>query len=187
MKKILTLLLMFTFFNAWADDYVIDTKGSHAFVQFKISHLGYSWLYGRFDEFSGQFSYDDQQPEKSSIKMTVQTNSVNTNHTARDKHLRSDDFLDVANHPTATFESTAFTPTTDGHGLMKGNLNINGVTQLVELDVNFIGAGKDPWGGERRGYEASTELNLENFKIKKSVNGAYQKLFLTVSVEGIKK
>ncbi|MCB1584385.1 MAG: YceI family protein [Xanthomonadales bacterium] len=188
MKKLFTLLfLLLTFNHAWADDYVIDTKGYHAFVQFKISHLGYSWLYGRFDVFSGEFSYDEQQPEKATINMTVQTNSVNTNNPARDKHLRSDDFLDVANHPTASFESTSFEPTLNGHGTMKGNLTINGVTQPIELDVNFIGAGKDPWGGERRGYEATTELTLENFKIKKSINGAYQTLFLTVSVEGIKK
>lgn len=187
MKFLLTTLLIFTLSVSSADDYVIDTKGSHAFVQFKISHLGFSWLYGRFDDFSGEFSFDENNPEQASIQMTVQTSSVNSNHTARDKHLRSDDFLNVAKHPTATFQSTAFTPTTEGNGIMKGDLTLNGVTQPIELDVTFIGAGKDPWGGERRGYEATTELHLEDFKIKKSVNGAYQKLFLTVSVEGIKK
>ena len=95
MKKICFLLLILSL-TATADEYLIDTKGSHAFVQFKISHLGFSWLYGRFDEFSGTFNYDENKPEQASIEMTVQTASVNSNHTARDKHLRSDDFLDVA-------------------------------------------------------------------------------------------
>ena len=170
-----------------ADQYVIDTKGSHAFVQFKISHLGFSWLYGRFDDFSGSFTYDESDPAKASIEMTVQTNSINSNHTARDKHLRSDDFLNVAVNPTATFKSSAFTPSENGHGRMTGQLTLNGVTQDISFDVQFIGAGKDPWGGERRGYEATTELKLADYNIKKSVDGAFEKLWLTVSVEGIKQ
>ena len=186
MKKILLTLLFITSF-ATADTYQIDTKGSHAFVQFKISHLGYSWLYGRFDSFDGEFTFDENNPTAASIEMTVDTSSVNSNHTARDKHLRGDDFLNVAAHPTATFNSTSFTPSTDGHGTMTGNLTLNGVTQEVSLDVKFIGAGKDPWGGYRRGYEATTDLQLSKFKLKKSVGGAYENLTLTVSVEGIKK
>jgi polyisoprenoid-binding protein YceI len=187
MKFLLTLLMFFAVSTSSADKFTVDTKGAHAFVQFKISHLGYSWLYGRFDEFSGEFKFDENQPEKANIQMTVQTDSVNTNHGARDKHLRSDDFLHVAKHPTATFKSTSFTPTQNGHGTMTGDLTLNGVTQPISLDVNFIGAGKDPWGGERRGYEATAELNLSDFKIKKSVGGAFEKLFLTVTVEGIKQ
>ncbi len=170
-----------------AADYDLDIKGQHAFVQFKIQHLGYSWLYGRFDEFDGSFSYDENSPEKASIEMTVQTGSVNSNHAERDKHLRSDDFLNVAKHPTAKFVSSSFTPSSDGHGTMTGDLTINGVTNEVELDVEFVGAGDDPWGGHRRGYEATTEINLSDYKIKRSLGPASEKLFLTVSVEGIRQ
>ena len=56
-----------------ATDYVIDTKGAHAFIQFRVQHLGYSWLYGRFNDFSGKFSYDEAAPEKASIEVNTQT------------------------------------------------------------------------------------------------------------------
>jgi polyisoprenoid-binding protein YceI len=187
MKKLIILLLFVLTPLAQAADYDIDIKGQHAFVQFKIQHLGFSWLYGRFDTFDGSFTYDENSPEKSSIQMTVQTNSVNTNHAERDKHLRSDDFLNVSDHPTAQFTSSSFTPTTEGHGTMTGDLTINGVTNEVELDVQFVGAGDDPWGGHRRGYQATTEISLSDFKIKRSLGPASEQLYLTVSVEGIKK
>lgn len=188
MKKLfLFLTLSFSPLLLQAADYQIDVKGQHAFVQFKIQHLGYSWLYGRFDTFDGQFSYNENAPEKSSIEMTVQTDSVNSNHAERDKHLRSDDFLNVAAHPTAQFVSKSFSPAGDGNGTMIGDLTINGVAHEVELDVQFVGAGDDPWGGHRRGYEASTEISLEDFKIKKSLGPKSDTLKLSVSVEGVKK
>ncbi len=186
--KILLTLLLFTFANlVAADKYNIDTKGAHAFVQFKISHLGYSWLYGRFDEFSGEFEFDETSPEKASIQMTVQTASVNSNHTARDKHLRGDDFLNVEKYPTATFISKSFIPGENGHGTMVGDLTINGVTNEETLKVEFTGAGNDPWGGFRRGYEATTKITLKDYNIKKSLGPASEKLLLTVTVEGIKQ
>lgn len=187
MKTLLTFVLILTAGLTAADKYTIDTKGAHAFVQFKISHLGYSWLYGRFDEFSGEFEFDGSSPENSNIQMIVQTASVNSNHTARDKHLRGEDFLNVESYPTATFKSTSFTQGENGHGTMTGDLTLNGVTKEQTMNVEFTGAGKDPWGGFRRGYEATTEITLTDYNIKKSLGPASEKLLLTVTVEGIKK
>ncbi|VAW48248.1 Protein yceI precursor [hydrothermal vent metagenome] len=187
MKYLLIGLLLTTATFASADKYTVDTKGAHAFVQFKIKHLGFSWLYGRFDSFSGEFDFDEANPEKASIEMTIETNSVNSNHTARDKHLRGDDFLNVDANPTATFKSKSFMPTENGHGKMIGDLTINGVTNEETLSVEFIGGGKDPWGGNRRGYEATAEITLSDYKIKKSLGPAAETLLLTVSVEGIKQ
>lgn len=187
MKYLLIGLMLTTASLAAADKFKVDTEGSHAFVQFKISHLGYSWLYGRFDSFTGSFEFDENDPTTASIEMTVDTASVNSNHTARDKHLRGDDFLNVGVHPTATFKSKAFTPSENGHGKMTGDLTINGVTNEETLQVEFTGAGKDPWGGFRRGYEATTEITLADYKIKKSLGPASETLLLTVSVEGIKQ
>lgn len=188
MKKLILLLLALTTSSfVLADKYTIDTKGAHAFVQFKIQHLGFSWLYGRFDSFSGEFEYSETDPSKANIQMTVDTNSVNSNHAARDKHLRGDDFLNVAANPTASFLSTSFTEGENGNGTMKGNLTLNGVTKEIELNVTFVGGGKDPWGGERKGYEAVADLKLSEFKIKKSVGGSFEDLTLIVSVEGVKQ
>jgi len=187
MKYLLMALMLATTTFASADKYTIDTKGAHAFVQFKIKHLGYSFLYGRFDTFSGVFEFDEANPEKASIEMTVETASVNSNHTARDKHLRNEDFLNVVAHPNATFKSKSFTPTIDGHGTMVGDLTLNGFTKEETFKVEFIGAGKDPWGGNRRGYEATATITLADYKIKKSLGPASETLELTVSVEGIKQ
>jgi len=188
MKKLILLLITLSISSiAAADKYTIDTKGAHAFVQFKIKHLGYSWLYGRFDSFSGEFEYSESDPSQSNIQMTVDTSSVNSNHAARDKHLRGDDFLNVSAHPTATFSSTSFIEGENGNGTMKGNLTLNGVTKEIDLAVTFIGGGEDPWGGQRKGYEAVADLKLSEFKIKKSVGGSFEDLTLIVSVEGIKQ
>ncbi|MCW5587439.1 MAG: YceI family protein, partial [Chromatiales bacterium] len=88
---------------ALASDYVIDTKGAHAFVQFHIKHLGYSWLTGRFNTFGGKFSYDEANPDAARVEVTIDTASVDSNHAERDKHLRDDDLLDVKQFPQAHF------------------------------------------------------------------------------------
>ena len=173
--------------TAFADDYVIDAKGMHASIQFKISHLGFSWLWGRFNDFSGTFSYDEKNAGASKVNVTVKTGSVDSNHAERDKHLRSDDFLDVKDFPEAIFVSTGFSEAKDGKATLKGKLTLHGVTKDIELDVNQVGAGKDPWGGYRRGFEASTRLKLKDYGIKKDLGPASAELELIISLEGIKQ
>ena len=152
--------------QAMAADYVIDKEGQHAFVNFKISHLGYSWLYGTFKDFDGSFSFDAKSPEASKLKVNLKTASLDSNHAERDKHLRGADFLNVSKHPTATFESTAVKSTGEGSADITGNLTLNGVTKPVVIAAKFIGEGKDPWGGYRAGFEGSTTLQLKEFGIQ---------------------
>lgn len=171
----------------FAADYAIDKQGQHAFVNFKISHLGYSWLWGTFKDFDGGFSFDAAKPEESKVNVTLKTASVDTNHAERDKHLRSDDFLNVAKHPTATFESTSVKSTGEGTADINGNLTLNGVTKPVVIAAKFIGEGKDPWGGYRAGFEGSTTLTLKDFDIKMDLGPASQTVDLIISVEGVRK
>lgn len=173
--------------QVFAADYAIDTKGQHAFVNFKISHLGYSWLWGSFKEFDGSFSFDANQPEASKVQVTLQTASVDSNHAERDKHLRSDDFLNVSKHPTATFESTSVKSTGDGAADITGNLTLNGVTKPVVIEAKFLGEGKDPWGGYRAGFEGTTTLQLKDFDIKMDLGPASQTVDLIISVEGVRQ
>ncbi|NHN76861.1 YceI family protein [Azotobacter chroococcum] len=173
--------------QAMAADYLIDKEGQHAFVNFKISHLGYSWLYGTFRDFDGHFSFDAAQPEASKVKVTLKTASVDSNHAERDKHLRSPDFLNVAKHPTATFESTQVKPNGNGSFDILGNLSLNGVTRPVTIAARFIGEGKDPWGGYRAGFEGSTRLALKDFGIQKDLGPASQEVELILSVEGVRQ
>ncbi|MFV0454292.1 MAG: YceI family protein [Pseudomonas sp.] len=173
--------------QAMAADYVIDKQGQHAFVNFKASHLGYSWLWGTFKDFEGSFSFDAAQPEASKVKVTLKTASLDSNHAERDKHLRSDDFLNVSKHPTATFESTSVKSTGEGTADVEGNLTLNGVTKPVVIAAKFIGEGEDPWGGYRAGFEGTTTLKLKDFDIKMDLGPATQTVDLIISVEGVRK
>ncbi|KGD63773.1 hypothetical protein Y5S_02980 [Alcanivorax nanhaiticus] len=170
-----------------AGTYQFDKKGAHQFVMFKISHLGYSWLYGRFNDFNGTFTVDANNPENSKVEATIQTASVDSNHAERDKHLRSDDFLDVDKYPTATFKSTSIEQTGDDTAKITGDFTLHGVTKPVTLDAKMIGYGDDPWGGYRMGLEASTSLKLADFGITKDLGPASETVEIIISVEGIKK
>jgi polyisoprenoid-binding protein YceI len=174
--------------NAVANDYVIDTEGAHASINFAVKHLGYSVLTGRFDKFSGEFSYDPAKPEASKVNVTIDTNSVNSNHAERDKHLRGDDFLNVAKFPKATFVSKKIVLDDDKDEFdIVGDLTLNGVTKSITIEVDKVGEGKDPWGGYRAGFSGETEINMRDFNIKMDLGPASQTVKLELEVEGIKK
>lgn len=170
-----------------AADYVIDTEKAHAFIQFRIKHLGFSWLLGRFNDFEGRFSYDEAKPEDAQVQVTIKTASVDTNHAERDKHLRGEDFFEVDKYPEARFVSTGFTENDDGTAILKGDLTLHGVTRPVTIDVKHIGHGPDPWGGYRRGFEGSTTLTLADYNIDFDLGPAAREVELFLSVEGIRQ
>lgn len=173
---------------ALADNYVIDTKGAHASINFSIKHLGYSVLTGRFDTFSGEFSYDPAKPETSTVNVTIDTGSINSNHAERDKHLRSPDFLNVEKFPKATFVSKKIVldDNKDEFDIV-GDLTLNGVTKSITIEVEKIGEGKDPWGGYRAGFSGETTITLKDFNVKMDLGPASQTVQLELEVEGIKK
>ena len=180
--SLLTAGLLGASFTAQAADYVFDKKGAHQFIQFRVQHLGYSWLYGRFNDFDGTFSYDAEDPKSAKVSVTIDTSSVDSNHAERDKHLRSGDFLSVDSFPEAKFESTSF----DG-SILSGNLTLLGVTKPVQISVEKIGEGKDPWGGYRAGFEGRTTFKMADFGIKKSLGPKSANVEMILSVEGIRK
>lgn len=181
-----TAALLASAATASAADYKIDKQGQHAFVQFRIQHLGYSWLYGTFRDFDGSFTFDEADPSKDKVNVTINTNSVDTNHAERDKHLRSAEFLNVAKFAQATFVSTGVKK--DGDELdITGNLTLNGVTKPVTLEAKKLGEGKDPWGGYRAGFEAETTIALKDFNIKTDLGPASQDVQLMISVEGVRQ
>ncbi|MEC8924598.1 MAG: YceI family protein [Pseudomonadota bacterium] len=174
---------------AIADDYVIDTEGQHAFIQFKIKHLGYSWLLGRFNDFEGKFSYDEANPGNASVEVTIDTASVDTNHAERDKHLRSDDFLNTGEYPEASFVSTRYVPDSDdeNEGTLYGNFTLNGVTKEIAIEVEQVGAGEDPWGGFRRGFEGEVDLTLADYNIDYNLGPEAKEVELYLSIEGVRQ
>lgn len=175
--------------SAFADDYVIDTQGAHAFVQFRIKHLGYSWLYGRFNDFSGNFTFDEKNPAKNAVTVDIDVASVDSMHAERDKHLRGEKFLNTDKYPKAKFVSTEYVSTGEGTAQLKGNLTLHGVTKPIVIDVAHVGGGKDPWGGYRNGFEGKVTIDPAEFgmELTKHLGPSASAVELFLSVEGIKK
>ncbi|MFB9885806.1 YceI family protein [Balneatrix alpica] len=169
---------------AYAADYSIDA--GHSTVQFVIGHLGVSQTIGRFNTFSGDFSFDNDNPSAASVTLMVDTASIDTNHEKRDEHLASPDFLDVKQFPEMTFKSTAYEGTAEA-GKLTGELTLHGVTKSVTFDVQKIGEGNDPWGGYRAGFNAQTTLNRSEFGITNFIPGVSDETQVNIFIEGIRK
>ena len=170
--------------TAPAADYKIDT--AHSFIVFRIKHLGYSWLYGRFNRFSGEFSHDPADPAANRISVSIDPASIDTNHAERDKHLRNLDFLDVEKYPDAGFESTGYTGDAES-GTLEGMLTLHGVTKPISIDLRKIGEGKDPWGGYRAGFIGTVTLTRRDFGISYNLGPASETMELELGIEGIRK
>ena len=167
-----------------AAEYRIDP--AHSFVQFRISHLGFSWMIGTFDKVSGGFIFDPAAgPAGQKISVEIDTASVDTSHAERDKHLRSADFLNVRKFPKATFVSTGYEGDARG-GTMKGQLTLMGVTRPVAVAVRKVGEGKDPWGGYRAGFEGTATLSRKAFGAGMNLGPASDSVQFFLSVEGIR-
>ncbi len=187
-KTLLAAGLAFTMavpFGASAADYVIDSKMAHASVNFKVSHLGYSFIKGRFNKFEGTFSYDESNVTASKVNVVVDTTSLDSNHAERDKHIRSGDFIDAGKFGTATFNSTKVVDKGDGKFDVIGDMTLHGETKPVTINAEFVGAGKDPWGGQRAGFMGSTRLELADFNIP--VMGSSSYVDMEFHIEGVQK
>jgi polyisoprenoid-binding protein YceI len=118
---------------------------------------------GRFSDFEGTLLFDEANPEKSSIDLTIQAASIDTNEPDRDKHLRSADFFAVEEFNTIAFKSKSITKRSAETYDVVGDLTMHGVTREITLPVAHLGAGKDPWGRDKIGFESESSLNRKDF------------------------
>lgn len=143
----------------------------HTYPNFTVDHLGVSTMYGRFDKSSGKVTLD-RAAKSGSIDLTIETASVTTGDVergsrprTRDEHLRSADFFDVAKYPTITFKSTSVKSVAPGKLEVTGDFTLHGVTKPVVLTVTGGDVAKDPWGGTRTGFTATTTINRKDYGI----------------------
>ena len=136
---------------------------THSNVEFAVRHLMIATVKGRFNAVEGTVVLDEANPAASTAEITVQVASIDTREPQRDAHLRSADFFDVEKYPTLTFRSSGVRDITADGFTLAGDLTIHGVTRPVTLEVVNEGRGKDPWGGERAGYAASTRIKRSEF------------------------
>jgi polyisoprenoid-binding protein YceI len=170
-----------------ADTYKIDPV--HATAIFRISHLGSSFVYGRFDDVEGTFTVDEQTPANVNFDVSIKADSVDTNSAARDKHLKSADFFSAKEFPTLTFKSTEVKSDGDKKYEVTGDLTIHGVTKSVIAKVDFVGTadGTQMKMGFRAGYEAHLTIKRSDFGMDKLVGMVGDEVQLTVSMEGAKQ
>ena len=167
-----------------ADDYVVNPM--HAGVGFRISHLGLSWVAGRFNNLSGNFTIDADDPGKCSFGLTITTESIDTNNSKRDGHLRSPDFFNVKQYPDITFKSTAVEPNKDGYRVT-GDFTMHGVTKPVTFALVGGRKAEFPKGVQRTGFSTELTFKRSEFGIDKFAEAVGDDVHIAVSFEGTKK
>ena len=136
---------------------------AHTSVEFAVKHLMISTVKGRFADVTGHVTVEDEDPTTARIEVTIEAASIDTRVDKRDEHLRSGDFLHAEAHPSLRFASTKVERAGPDALRVTGDLTIRGVTREVVLQVEERGRVKDPWGGERAGYHASTKIDRKDF------------------------
>ncbi|NOX76591.1 MAG: hypothetical protein GXP17_08285 [Gammaproteobacteria bacterium] len=165
-------------------EYTIDA--AHSTLTFRVSHLGISDLLGRFNAFEGNFTLNPKGASK--VELTIKTASVDTNHKKRNEHLRSPDFFNAKQYPVIRYSADQVRFNSKGEPTsISGDLTLHGKTRPVILTVQSVGAGKDPWGGYRAGYNASTVIKRSNFGMNFMLGGIGDEVTLNLYIEAIKQ
>ena len=135
----------------------------HSEASFAVKHLMISTVKGNFRNVSGTIVLDESDPAAARVEAVIDAASIDTRQEQRDTHLRSADFFDVEKYPSLTFRSTKVESLGKGQFRVLGDLTIRDVTKPVVLEVEETGRGKDPWGGDRVGYSATTKFDRTDF------------------------
>lgn len=141
----------------------LTIDSTHSSVGFVVRHMVVSKVRGTFANFKGTIAYDPARVERSTVEVEIDAASIDTREPKRDAHLRSADFFDVEKFPTLSFRSTSVKRTTDDTLAVAGDLTIHGVTRPVELVVDELGGGKDPWGNDRLAWSGRLAINRKDF------------------------
>lgn len=177
-----------------ATTYKLDL--AHTSVVFRISHLGMSHTWGRFNEVGGDFAFESSNLAGSHLKFAVKAASIDTNNKKRDDHLRSPDYFNAGQYPLITFHSTSIavsdTSSSDAASneatvdtyVVHGELALHGVTQPITLTLTRLGEGKDPWGNQRIGFATQFTIKRSDFGMDKMLEAVGDDVELFVSFEG---
>jgi polyisoprenoid-binding protein YceI len=175
---------------AWslaADTYVVDP--AHTSVVFSVSHTGLSFTYGFFRKTAGAYILDKTNPANCRFQFSIDTDSLDTNHADRDKHLRSAEFFNVQEFPAITFESTKCSLMSSQEGgvlyQVTGNLTIHGVTRQVTIPLRMLGEGRGPHGDQRSGFLCQTDIKRSDFGMTGWLDSVGDAVGITVSFEGV--
>jgi polyisoprenoid-binding protein YceI len=167
-----------------ADTYEIDS--AHTGVLFKIDHLGFSDFYGRFNDVSGTFTVNEEDPAASTVRIEVVAESVDTGNERRDTHLRSPDFLSAAQFPKIVFESKSVKRTGEDYEI-KGDLTLRGRTKPVTLKLHRNKTGEGPGNAIRTGFNGGFKIKRSEFGVEFMPGALGEDVELILAVEAVKK
>lgn len=136
---------------------------THSELAFKVRHMMITNVKGEFRKFDASFLTEGKDFSKSSIDVTVDATSIFTKDDSRDGHLKSADFFDTEKYPELRFKGKSFKQIDDDEYKLTGILTIKDVSREVELDVEFGGISKDPWGNEKAGFTVEGKINRRDF------------------------
>lgn len=139
---------------------------AHSEVLFKAKHLVISTVSGQFKDFNAGLEMEEGNMEDARAWFTANVESISTNNTDRDNHLKSPDFFDSGNYPEIRFESLEFVHVGGNSYKLTGNLSMRGITKTITLDVEFGGTMTDPYGNKKAGYEITGKINRSDFGLK---------------------
>ncbi len=170
-----------------AATYEIDAV--HSAVIFRAKHLGVSYNYGRFNDFSGSVTMDETDVSKSKIELEVKTASVDTANSKRDQHLRSPDFFNAKQFPVITFKSTKVSAKAGQENMLEvtGDFELHGVKKSVTVDVEMTGKGEHPRAGELIGFETTFGIKRSDFGMNYELKNVSDDIRITVSIEAAHK
>jgi polyisoprenoid-binding protein YceI len=171
--------------RAAADEYKVDPI--HSSVIFRVKHLGLGYIYGRFNDIGGTVSIDEKTPARLSLDVQVKAEAIDTNNAARDKHLRGPDFFNTKEFPTITFKSKQVKLLKDNKYEVTGDLTLHGVTKPVTVELRRIGAGTDPTGTHRTGFETYFSVRRSDFGMDFMTKMIGDDIWLLVGFEGTRK
>src|SRR5690606_29192306 len=134
---------------------------AHSEITFKVKHLMISNVKGAFKTFDA--TIDGEDFRSSNFNVTIDTGSISTNNDDRDAHLKGPDFFEVEQYPEITFVGKSLKKCDDDEFKMNGDLTIKGTTKKIELDAEFGGYMKDPYGNEKAGFSINGKLNRKDF------------------------
>jgi polyisoprenoid-binding protein YceI len=166
-----------------ATTYQIDPI--HSEVSFRIRHLGLAKVYGRFVAYKGTIVLDEQDVSKSTVDVTIDAASINTENSFRDKDLRSPNFFNVAQFPTLTFRSVAVKPVSKDQFEVTGDFTLHGVTKRITIPISATGVTSTP-KETRAGFEGNITLNRNDYGISYMSGIVGEDVSITLGVEAIK-
>jgi polyisoprenoid-binding protein YceI len=168
---------------ARAEEFVID--GAHAGINFKISHVGLSYIFGRFNDFSGTFTIEPDA-SKCSFAMNIKVDSVDTGNKQRDNHLKTPDFFNAKQYPTMTFQSTSVKEAKGGYEVT-GDLTLHGVTKPITFTLTGGKQAEFPKGVKRTGFSTDFVVKRSEFGMTNAIPAAGDEVSVMISFEGVQK